>query len=992
MRNTLKCASLALALLFIAGSAAWAQQTTGTITGRIVDEQDAALPGATVTARHPETGFSRTVVTDGEGLYRLAALPVGVYDLTIEMSGFATLDRKGIVLNVGQTLDVNLQLKVATIEETVTVTGESPLIEATSSSVGGVVDVARIENLPLNGRQFANLAATIPGVGLGFHSDPTKSTQFSPQINGGNGRNVNYQIDGGDNNDDTVGGLLQLFPLEAIQEFNFVTSRSKAEYGRSQGGVMNIVTKSGTNDLHGSWFTLFRHDAMNAWTETERIAHAEDPEVEKQDYRRYQYGGSFGGPIRLDKVHYFLAVERTQQDTKQAVSTKGLFPRLDGVFETPYRETLVTGKVTAALSPAHYLSVRYGRNENSQPYGVDPSTPPNGWGDSTNTFNSVNLNHNWVIRGTMVNEFIFQFADFQNFITANSTDPSETFPNGVYIGQSVNTPQSTQQKKWQFRDDFSWHVTGLGGVGHDFKTGVNFINEPRLYVTFEAGKGVMQYTHMTNDPDGPLSYVSMDDGIARANIPMKQYAAYFQDDWRLTDNLTVNLGLRYDYLTGYQYDQSNNPNYVKIQEAGRAGLLQGIKGLENAGLEPEEDKNNFQPRIGMAWDVRGDGKDVVRAGWGIYMDMAYTNSNGLFAAFDAQGAFGTVLEVQDNDGIRNPDGSFYRIGQPVANIASQNQADPTSLPLYGQWVDPRLQMPYTRQTALGWSHQLTPSTMFSIDFVRADGRNLNTRSVINVYMPGTTTRRLAFLGLQPNSVNTRPAISQAKSEYTAGLFGIKRRMSNGLDLTATYTLAKAKSHLGNGSDELNVNVLQDSYLLFDDPRTFGPAGRTDARHQGTVAAVLQVKGFTFSPIFLFRSPLPVAIYEGVDLNRNSVNNDLPAMAYRFDGYDPDANGGLGAAKVVEDGPCETWNCGRGAWRRQMNLRVSYGFRLYKNTRLEAIGEVFNLFNAKNPSAFITRRLLGTGEPNPEFMQPQEFAGDFQNPEQRVGQVGFRFSF
>ncbi|MCA1560719.1 MAG: TonB-dependent receptor plug domain-containing protein, partial [Acidobacteria bacterium] len=169
-----------------------------------------------------------------------------------------------------------------------------------------------MENLPLNGRQFANLAATIPGVGLGFHSDPTKSTQYSPQINGGNGRNVNYQMDGGDNNDDTVGGLLQLFPLEAIQEFNVQTARYKAEYGRSNGGVMNIVTKSGTNDMSGSLFTLFRDTEMNARTETEKFN-----EVEKQDYRRYQYGGSFGGPIARDRVHYFAAAERTQQDTFQ---------------------------------------------------------------------------------------------------------------------------------------------------------------------------------------------------------------------------------------------------------------------------------------------------------------------------------------------------------------------------------------------------------------------------------------------------------------------------------------------------------------------------------------------------------------------------------------------------------------------------------------------------------------------------------------------------
>src|SRR4029077_1014968 len=156
--------------------------------------------------------------------------------------------------------------------ETVNVTGASPLIQTTSSSVGGIVDVKRIESLPLNGRQFANLAATIPGVGLGFHTDPTKSTQYSPQINCRNGRNLNYQIDGGDNNDDTVGGLLQLFPLEAIQEFNFQTQRFKAEYGRSHGGVMNVVTKSGTETPQGSFFEFFRDKGLNSESETERLA------------------------------------------------------------------------------------------------------------------------------------------------------------------------------------------------------------------------------------------------------------------------------------------------------------------------------------------------------------------------------------------------------------------------------------------------------------------------------------------------------------------------------------------------------------------------------------------------------------------------------------------------------------------------------------------------------------------------------------------------
>jgi hypothetical protein len=324
-----------------------AQQTTGNLGGRIVDQQSSAVPGATVTATNAQTGFTRSAVSDAEGLYRLSALPIGTYDLDVLLQGFTSLQRKGIIVNVGQTLDVDFTLQVAQVAESVDVTGASPLVEVSSSSVGGVVDVQNIESLPLNGRQFANLAMTIPGVGLGFHSDPTKSTQFSPQIAGGNGRNVNYQIDGGDNNDDTVGGLLQLFPLEAIQEFNFQTARYKAEYGRSNGGVMNIVTKSGTNQYQGSWFSLFRDKSMNARTETEKLT-----DVPKQDYRRWQYGGSFGGPVVRNRVHFFAAAERSQLDTSQSVNTLGLFPDQDGVFTTPIRENLVTAKGTANVSAA----------------------------------------------------------------------------------------------------------------------------------------------------------------------------------------------------------------------------------------------------------------------------------------------------------------------------------------------------------------------------------------------------------------------------------------------------------------------------------------------------------------------------------------------------------------------------------------------------------------------------------------------------------------
>src|SRR4051794_27654209 len=431
MRRHLFAATM---LVLLACATAFAQQTTGIVTGRVLDQQGAAIPGVTVTAKSTTTGFTRTEVSDGEGVYRLSALPVGTYDVTIELQGFKTVSKKAIDVNVAQTQAVDFPLKVAQLAETVNVTGATPLIETTASAVGAIVDVKRIESIPLNGRQFANLAATVPGVGLSFHSDPTKSTQYAPLVNGGAGRNINYQIDGGDNNDDTVGGQLQAFPLEAVEQFNFQTQRFKAEYGRSNGGVLSVVTKSGTNLWSGSGFEFFRDKSMNALTETEKLPqiNGTGPAV-KGDYRQNQFGGSFGGPIAKDQAHFFFAVERTNQDKTQVVNTQGLFPDKDGVFAVPYRETPFTGKVTANLSANQFLSVRYGRDTNSQPYNAAPNSTFDNWGDSSNKYNSFNLNHNWVLGGSKLNEFIFQYANFGNQILSRSNAPNETFPNGLSI-------------------------------------------------------------------------------------------------------------------------------------------------------------------------------------------------------------------------------------------------------------------------------------------------------------------------------------------------------------------------------------------------------------------------------------------------------------------------------------------------------------------------------------------------------------------------------
>jgi len=955
-----------------------AQQTTGSIAGRVVDDQDVGIADVTVTARHADTGFTREVITDENGLYRLAALPVGAYTLAAERTALARFERDGIIVNVARTTDLDIILRPAPLTETVVVTAQLPVVSVTSSTVGQVVETTRIESLPLNGRQFANLAATVPGVGLGFHADLTKSTQYSPQVSGANGRNVNYVVDGGDNNDDTVGGLLQLFPLEAIQEFNVMTQRFDAEHGRG-GAVVNVVTKAGTNDLRGSWFTLLRNDSLNARTFSEAVNN-----IDKQDYRRYQFGGSIGGPIVVDRAHVFAAYERTQQDTRQVVHTLGLFPAEDGIYDLPFRENLFTAKVTVTPTPAHYLALRYGRDTNAQPAGAGLRAARSSWAASGNTYDSFNANHNWVTGGSTLNELVFQYSNFANDIPATSAGPHLRFPNGVTAGTSPVAPQGTEQTKWQVRDDVSWTISGRGGLGHHVKAGVNWVHEPHLFV--KVGQGTSGIFFMgANDANGPVTQVLVIGGNTELNIPTDAYSLFVQDDWRVSRRLTLNLGLRWDYVDGIPFDQSRNPNFQALQAAGRAGRFTGTA-LEDFGRETQGDTDNLQPRLGFVYDLRGTGREVVRGGWGIYTDFAYTNANVLTAAIDAAGGSGPVFVAVAPAGIRRPDGTFFRVSDPLSTIAAQNLVNPNIPSLAGEVVSPRLEQPFTYQTNLGWARELDPSTAVTVDYIRVDGRDLNLRLRPNALVGGR--RYLGDMQVQPNSIGFRTAISKGTSRYDALIAGVRRRLSRGLDVNAWYALAKATSDVGTAYDEIVQNLVQDVTNPFA-PVQDGPSTRTDARHRVTISAIVEAPwGLRVSPIVMYRSALPTHSFEGIDLNRDGNVNDKTALAYRFTGLNDD-----GSATFEESGACETVNCSRRAPFSQVNLRVSRAFPLWRTVRVEAIGEVFNLFNATNPSIpLTTQRLSARGAPLASFMQPTAYAGDFQQPEQRVGQIGFRITF
>jgi hypothetical protein len=975
--ETLRNAAITLALILIMSPAA-AQTTTGSISGLVTDAQKAALRGVAVHVRNAETGFTRSATSNEAGVYRLTGLPVGTYDVVADLQGMRPLAVPGVVVTIGLDVSLNMTMQVAGRVESVTVTAPAPLISTGSSAVGEVVDLERIEGLPLNGRQFANLAATVPGVGLGFHSDSTKTAQYTPQISGGNGRNVNYVVDGGDNTDDTVGGLLQMYPLEAIREFTVLTQRFDAEYGRSNGGVLNVVTKSGTNQRRGSWFTLFRDDGMNARTFTERRN-----EVAKQPYQRYQFGGSLGGPIVRNRAHYFGAYERTHQDTKQVVNTLGAFPADDGIFAVPFREDLVTGKITATFGTQQYLSVRYGRDHNSQPSGAGPTIAHSAWATSTNSFDSVNVNHNWVLGAAALNEAVVQYSDFVNDIPANSTGPTYQLLNGVRGGTSFFAPQRTEQIKWQFRNDFSWTTTSGPGMSHELSGGVNWIHEPRLQIYMGSlTQGFYALLGMTLD--SAVSDVQVVGNDPTANFPMEQYGLYIQDDWRISNRVTLNLGVRWDYVDGFPIDQSDSPNFLAMQQAGAAGMFAGTL-LDEFGSAPRPDRDNVQPRIGAVVDLFGTGRHVIRGGWGLYTDFAYIASNVLQAAFDA-GHSGFVFVANDPNGLRKADGSLFRITDALATIASQNVVVGDFAPA-GEVASPRLEQPYSRQANIGWSHQLDASTVVSADYVRVDGRDLNMRLRPNVRINGGP-RLLDGVNISPRSNRFRTALSKGSSRYDGLILAFRRRLSQGLDASASYTLSKATSDIGTAYDEIAQTLIQDIRDPFG-PVQQGPSARTDSRHMISISGIVHAPwNVHVAPIFYYRSALPVHTFEGRDLNGDTIINDRTAASYHYTGLGAD-----NVATFEETGSCETVNCSRRAGFSQLNLRVSRAFPLVRSVRIEAIGEIFNLFNARNPSlALMQQRLNSQGALNSGFMQPTALAGDVGQPEQRVGQIGFRITF
>jgi len=947
---------LALVLLLLVPSALLAQATGAALSGRAADASGGALPGVTITATNNATGFSRSVVTGSDGEYRFATLPVGTYNVTAELSGFASVTTRDVELNVAQEREVNVTLKQATVKEQITVTASAPLVE-TTPAVSTVISQREMENLPLNGRQFANLGSLAPGTTLAVNADPTKPGQLTIALNGGSGRNVNFLVDGGDNTDDTIGGALQNFNIEAVQEFNIQTQQYKAEYGRTTGGVLTVVTKTGTNTFEGSAYEFFRDKSLNEESTSEKLGGSG-----KTPYRRDQYGASFGGPIIKDRAHFFVTAERTKRATNYVVDTGGIYPNFDGqAVATPFKDDLLTAKASTDINARQFLQVRYGYQKNSDKYGASPIILPSALGTITNDYHSLLVGHSWQVSSTMLNEFLFQDTHFKDFISPDSNDPTIVYPSGVSIGQSINTPQSTVQIKRQFKDDFAWSQT-FGSMRHDFKVGANYIDEPTLGGDFSVGT-TGQYTLAADQQGAPVVDITIYGGKSIDETPVKQYNYYLQDDVGVNKHLTLNVGLRYDLWKGFDLNQTTNPIWqaLSTQTTYNDYYLQPFK--NGGGGKLRNDTNNWGPRLGFSYDLNADSQKIIRGGYGRYYDFPYTNATILFPASAVQSNYGVVYNNNDSTGIRNPDGSLYQPGQPLP----PNQLPGADVPPPNEIASPSLATPYSDQFSLGYSWQVNPWFGINVDAAHIQYKDIPYRFRANPIDPATGKRRFPAFG------SFRMWMGDGSAKYNGINIGGHARIGDHFELQGFYTLSHATGNILAGADEFRITdaghqpdlrTVRDQTIDPYNPTCaacFGPLN-TDARHRVTLSGLYRASyGINISGILRYHSATPYTDWAGTDLNG--------------DGYAFDLAPGVSHVNTL-----------RGASFSQVDMRVSKVFKFMGTSGVEVIGEVFNLFNSKNEVGFVGNRLSSA------YGQPTAFAGDPGQGEQRLAQLGLRVTF
>lgn len=1020
------CALLALSLFATLPSVAVAQSqaTTAEINGRVVDSQGGVLPGVTVTATSPQTGYSREVVSNEQGLYTLPLLPPGSYDVAASLAGFATFRQQGVRLTVGATVTLNATMSVAGVQEVVTVEATTPLIETSSAIRTSTVGEEAIRNLPINGRRFQDFLTLTPTAQV-----DTSRGQIS--FAGQRGINSNISVDGADYNQPFFGGIRGgersnnafTIPLEAIQEFQVVASGYSAEFGRSTGGLVNAITKSGTNRAQGTFFYLNRN---KDWAERNAFGQNAAP-------TQHQWGGSIGGPIAENRLFYFVAGEmQRQKNTRNVVfSLTGITPTADTAeafnyfksLEEPFDSTndaeSILGRVDYQMPQGKRLAVRYSFSNNKA---LNANATGNSLSDTTisalsnngterDRTNTVVGEYTQAVRSNALLEIRGQYSREERPRDANTLQPLLTGTVGnvgtvSFLGENI-------QRDW--RAQLASNATVIKG-NHSAKFGLEYnhvdasqkfgFDQFGTFQVFGTSQAMLEVASVggptANRFDSPRSVVQYRKQIGNLTTALAtdEIALFAQDAWKLAPTFTFNYGLRWEGTFNPTPDANND--FILGQLSGRTFPI----GRQIDPTQIPDQLKQFGPRIGFAWNPNNS-STVVRGYSGIY----YARSPMLLFS-DPMSGFrvppgNLTVTLPYQVPLTNPNQTLYQqlrlIGidlnqTPLASLpqltvdqltAIANALGITANPYVGvnvMGVDTDFKNPRATQFGAGIERELVPNFTAGADVAYVKTDHLQRNRDLNIGVPTPRPNDPAQRPIFParplaTLAQVQVRESSAHSEYTAMTLTSRLRRNWGL-VSANYVLSKSMSDDDNERD--SGGVLYEN--TFDLGPEWGPA-RLDRRHQFNGSAVFFLpQNFDVSTGFRFMSGLPIDAAIGRDINNSLGGSDRP---YSAPGVPFQRNGF------------------RDQSFKEVNFRAQWGPRFAGDKRVSVTFDVFNIFNADNirlSGATVTNYCAGTapddcgfGPPtNPNFLQVKDANGNYITTNipgaPRQMQLGFRFEF